>query len=57
MIKVLLIIYNSSGIMIDRLVTPSFDKCAEISARMQMIDFSVPPTERFRYSCERQDKL
>lgn len=52
MLKVFLIVYGTSGTMIDRLPTPSMSKCLELSARMTMLDFSVPASERLSYNCK-----
>lgn len=52
MMKVFLIVYNASGLMIDTLATPSLDRCMELSARMMMLDFSVPKSQRFHYDCK-----
>lgn len=56
MLKVFLVIYNSSGMMVDGLVLPSMDKCMELSARMKMIDFSIPAPDRFSYNCKYLNK-
>lgn len=52
MIKIFLVVYNASGLMIDTLATPSLGKCMELSARMKMLDFSIPTSERFHYDCK-----
>ena len=52
MIKIFLIVYNASGLMIDSLATSSIGKCMELSAKMQMFEFSVPASERFSYDCK-----
>lgn len=51
MLKVMLIVYSSSG-FVDQLATPSMSKCMELLARMKMIDFSLPVSERLSYECK-----